>query len=351
MINWLYKHALKPVLFKFDPDLVHTMFVKVGVVCGNVSPLKTMIAKIYGEPDLNKPIIVDGLSFKGPVLLSAGFDYNAHLSHILISMGFAGEEVGSVTARPCPGNHPPRLRRLIKSKSIQVYKGLKNDGVEAIISRIKTKKIPAGFILGMSIAKTNDELNSSQPEGIKDYCYSFRRLNEEKIGDFYTINISCPNAFGGEDFAKAASLDVLLTEIKKISCQKPIYIKMPINKSWEEFQGLLEVIVEHHIHGVVIGNLNKNYHDADFPDEATEVFRGGLSGKPCRELSNQLIKKTRELYPQLTIMGCGGILSADDALEKIELGANLVQLITGMIFSGPQLINEINKEYGRKRDF
>ena len=349
MINWFYKNALKPVLFKFDPDLIHTLFVKVGVTCGNVTLLKKMIHNIYGEPHLDKPIVVDGLNYMGPVLLSAGFDYNAHLSHILFSMGFAGEEVGSVTARACPGNHPPRLRRLIKSQSIQVYKGLKNDGVEAIISRIKTKNIPEGFILGISIAKTNDEKNASQIEGIKDYCYSFRRLNEENVGDFYTINISCPNAFGGEDFANAKSLDILLTELKKNICHKPIYIKMPINKSWDEFQALLNVIDKHHIHGVVIGNLNKNYKDADFPGEATSEFRGGLSGKPCRELSNQLIKKTRELYPEMTIMGCGGILTTEDAMEKIQLGANLVQLITGMIFSGPQLMNDINKKFNFKK--
>src|SRR5690606_32921291 len=116
---------------------------------------------------------------------------------------------------------PPRLRRMIKSNSIQVYKGLKNDGVDAIIKRIKTKKIPPQFVLGISIAKTNDEQNSSQEEGIKDYCYSFKRLNEENIGDFYTINISCPNAFGGEDFAKPASLRLLLNELKKIPGTKP----------------------------------------------------------------------------------------------------------------------------------
>lgn len=345
MINWLYKNALKPVLFRFDPDLVHSMFVKVGVFCGDIPLLKKLIEGIYGKPDGQKHIVVDGLKYQGPVLLSAGFDYNAHLSHILFSMGFAGEEVGSVTARACPGNHPPRLRRLIKSQSIQVYKGLRNDGVDAIIKRIKNKNIPKDFVLGISIAKTNDQQNSSQEEGIKDYCYSFRRLNEESVGDFYTINISCPNAFGGEDFSKPDTLEVLLSEIKKIPCQKPIYIKMPINKSWEEFKNLLSVIDRLGFQGVVIGNLNKNYQDADFPAEATKEFRGGLSGKPCQELANQLIKKTRELYPKMTIMGCGGVLTPDDALEKLSLGANLIQLITGMIFTGPHLMKLINTKY------
>jgi dihydroorotate dehydrogenase len=345
MIAWFYKNALKPLLFQFDPDLVHTIFVKAGIICGDVPFLERIISGIYGRPNCHPTIIVDGIRYHGPVLLSAGFDYNAHLSHILFSMGFAGEEVGSVTARPCPGNHPPRLRRLIKSRSIQVYKGLKNDGVDAIIERIKNKNIPKGFVLGISIAKTNDQQNCSQEEGIKDYCYSFRRLNEEAVGDFYTINISCPNAFGGEDFAKPEALELLLKKIKAIPCYKPIYIKMPINKDWDCFKDLLCVIDRLGFQGVVIGNLNKNYQDADFPEEATKEFRGGLSGKPCQKLANQLIKSTRDQYPAMTIMGCGGVLTSEDAMEKLKLGANLVQLITGMIFTGPHLMNEINHSY------
>lgn len=345
MIKFLYKNALKPIAFKFDPDLVHTLFVKVGIICGDIPPLKSVINIIYGEPSGKKTLVVDGITYQGPVLLSAGFDYNAHLSPILFSMGFAGEEVGSVTARPCLGNPPPQTRRLIKSNSIQVYKGLKNDGVDAIIQRIKAKKVPSKFVLGISIAKTNDKLNAGQSEGIKDYCYSFKRLNEENIGDFYTINISCPNAFGGEDFGTPVALRLLLSELKKIPCTKPIYIKMPINLDWQDFKKLLEIIDEHGIQGVVIGNLNKKYEDADFPAEATKEYRGGLSGKPCQKLSNGLIAKTREHYPKMTIMGCGGVLTPEDALEKIRLGANLVQLITGMIFTGPHLMNDINKKF------
>lgn len=345
MISWMYQKALKPILFKFDPELVHDLFVGLGEKSAQIPLMKKTISLLYGRPSARNLLIVDGIQYHGPVILSAGFDYNAHLSDILYDIGFAGEEVGSVTARPCKGNHPPRLRRLLKSKSIQVYKGLKNEGVDKIIQRIKSKSIPQDFVLGISIAKTNDELNSSEEEGIKDYCYSFRRLNEENVGNFYTINISCPNAFGGEDFATPEKLDRLLSEIKKIPCKKPIYVKMPINKKWEEFNELIKIIKHHQLQGVVIGNLNKEYKYADFPDEATENFRGGLSGKPCRELSNNLIKLTRENYPNMTIMGSGGILRPEDALEKIHLGANLVQLITGMIFEGPHLINEINEEF------
>jgi dihydroorotate dehydrogenase len=343
MMKFLYQNALKPILFQFDPEVVHDTFVKIGSFISGKPPLIKLISIVYGPPK-RSPVIVDGVTYQGPLLLSAGFDYNAYLSDILYYIGLAGEEVGSVTARPCPGNPRPRLKRLIKSRSIQVYKGLRNDGVDEVIKRIKTKKIPPEFVLGISIAKTNDEKCADTQSGIDDYCYSLRRLVEEKIGDFYTINISCPNAFGGEDFATPDRLELLLSALGKIKHQRPMYIKMPINLSWEKFRPLLDVIKKHEFQGVVIGNLNKDYKDLDYPEEAPAHFRGGLSGRPCRELSNNLIKLTREYFPvNFTIIGAGGILSVKDAQEKINLGANLIQMISGMIFTGPQLINEINE--------
>jgi dihydroorotate dehydrogenase len=349
MMKMLYQKVLKPVLFKFDPEDVHDAFVTLGKVASKVPPLKGIIGLMYGRPKGAK-IVLDGITYDGPVLLSAGFDYNAHLSEVLYYLGLAGEEVGSVTARPSIGNPKPRMTRLIKSQSIQVYKGLRNDGVEVIIERIKKKKIPKGFVLGISIAKTNDEISSSMEEGIKDYCYGLKRLVEENIGDFYTINISCPNSFGGEDFTVPDRLDKLLAALKEVEHQRPVYIKMPINLSWDKFQALLEVIVSYKFHGVVIGNLNKNYDDLDDAMEKPANLRGGLSGRPCLKLSNELIKKTREHYPSgLTIMGCGGILTADDAMEKIDLGADVVQMITGMIFNGPHIVNEINNRYKARR--
>ena len=340
-----YKKILKPILFKFDPDLIHSLFTDIGICSYKYPTLNKIVRKMYGPPSGKKTIMIDGLKFQGPVILSAGFDYNGYLSPILYDMGFAGEEVGSVSARPSKGNPPPHLKRLVRSKSIQVYKGLKNDGVDAIIERIKGLNIPKDFVLGISIARTNDALCSDESEGIKDYLYSFKRLNEENIGSFYTLNISCPNAFTGENFSTPESLERLLRSIKEQKSSKPIYIKMPINKSWDQFNDLLKVIDKYKIQGVVIGNLNKDYNDLDFPDEVEGIQRGGLSGKPCFELSNKLIKKTRANYPNMTIFGCGGVMSAEDAMTKLEAGANIIQLISGMIFSGPQLMNEINKKH------
>ena len=378
----MYKHVLKPILFWFDPEGVHDMFTYTGKFLGSFWLGRYMTSWIYGYRGADISKTVDGITFRTPFLLSAGFDYNGHLDRILPCLGLGGEEVGSVTAKPCEGNPRPRLTRLPKSRSILVNKGLRNDGVERIISRFKSslrrddlqdddlrarpartrgifqqENIRASdgkssrsnnnrFIVGVSIAKTNCNDAATTQGAIDDYIYSFRRLNEEGVGDYYTLNISCPNAFGGEAFITASLLTELLDTIAKIPCQKPIYVKMPINIPWEQFDSLLQVIDSHKLQGVIIGNLNKDYSSLDFREEAPVEFHGGLSGKPCRALSTELIRKTREKYGRrFTVIGVGGVMSWKDAEEKFKAGADLIQLITGMIFEGPGLIGRLCKGY------
>jgi dihydroorotate dehydrogenase subfamily 2 len=350
MIKTLYKKLLKPLVFKLDPEFVHDSFMNLGELMGTNSVGRSLIGAMYGYKGKDISKIVDGITYKTPILLSAGFDYNARLVSILDKMSFGGEEVGSVTAKPCLGNEKPRLTRAKKSESIVVFKGLKNDGVDEVISRIKRKKIANDFVVGVSIARTNSIECAEIGAGIEDYYYSLKRLVDENIGKYYTINISCPNAFGGETFADVKRLPLLLEKLKTVQTSKPIYVKMPINLEWSEFNDLLDIIDSHKLNGVVIGNLNKNYEDLDYRDEAPKNYRGGLSGKPCRVLSNNLIEKTRSKFgDKKTIIGVGGILTAQDAIEKFRLGADLVQLITGMIFEGPHLINEIAQEYSKYR--
>ena len=342
----LYRKILKPVLFKFDPEKVHDLFIWKGEILGKYALTRKIVDIIYGYHGKDISKIVDGIKYRTPVMLSAGFDYNGKLTQILPSIGFGGEEIGSVTAYPCEGNVVPRLTRLPKSKSIIVNKGLRNDGVDKIIERIKSKILIPGFVLGISIARTNNERSVPIQAGIKDYMYSFRRLNEENIGDYYTINISCPNSFGGEAFTTPELLDRLLLSLRTIPCSKPVYIKMPINMSWDRFQSLIDIIIKNKINGVIIGNLNKDYSSLDVKNEAPYNFKGGLSGKPCTHPSTFLIGKTREYCGNsLTIIGCGGIMSPDTAMEKFSAGADLIHIITGMIFEGPGLVRRILRRY------
>ncbi|MEK7669044.1 MAG: quinone-dependent dihydroorotate dehydrogenase [Patescibacteria group bacterium] len=344
-----YQKLLKPILFKFDPERVHDFFVWTGEFLGKNILSRKLVSFFYKYKGKNISKVVDGLKYQTPFILSAGFDYNGRLLNILSEISFGGAEIGSVTARPCSGNKKPRLKRLPKSRSILVNKGLKNDGVEIIIERLKKYHKKGDFVVGVSIAQTNDEKNCSVQTGLEDYFYSWKRLNEENVGDYYTINISCPNAFGGEMFTNPELLNLLISKISIIKCQKPIYVKMPINLEWLEFNELLKVLDKFEmIKGVVIGNLNKDYNSLDYKDEAPKEFWGGLSGKPCFKLSNELIRKTRTTYDQrFTIIGVGGVMSPQNMIEKFEAGADLVALITGMIYNGSSFIKELSKEYGK----
>ena len=352
VMKTLYKRALKPILFKFDPELVHDVFVSAGEILGSFTVTRGLIgmAYRYTGPDISKT--VDGIRYHTPVALAAGFDYNGRLTRILPSVGFGGDEIGSITARYCDGNQPPRLRRCVRSGALVVSKGLKNDGVDAFIQKMKQTPREPGFVLGVSIARTNDDLAVGLEEGIEDYATSLQKLVDANVGDFYTINISCPNVHGGESFAEPLALRTLLERLMAIEHDKPIYAKMPINLAWPEFREITDIVVDHGLDGVVIGNLNKEYDSLRYRDEAPAGYAGGLSGEPCRDLSTELIRKTREhCGDDLTIIGCGGIMTSEDALEKFRAGADLLQLITGMIFEGPHLMKDIGHAYARNRSW
>jgi dihydroorotate dehydrogenase len=344
-----YTNVLRPIFFKFDPEFMHDFMVFWGEAFGAFPPARWLISLVWGYRGRDISKVVDGVRYERPILLSAGFDTDGRLSCILSNISFGGEEVGSVTARPCEGNAKPRLTRLIRNNSLVVWKGLRNQGAEVIAKRLLHKKTEKGFVVGISIAQTNDENVCDAESGLEDYYQTFKIMNEKGVGDYYTINISCPNTFGGETFATPELLTRLLTKLATVPCDKPRYIKMPINLAWDDFNALLKIIDKFDYDGVVVGNLNKKYSDLSFPEDAPREWRGGLSGKPCFELSNELIRRTRESYGErFTIIGVGGIFSAEDAMVKFRSGADLVQLITGMIFEGPSLVGKICDAYEKE---
>lgn len=348
-MDTLYRCVLKPILFRFTPDTMHTLFMAIGEILGKFSCSRKLLRMFYDYKGPNIAKTIDGVTYRTPILLSAGFDTDGRLTRILPSLGFSGEEIGSITALPCEGNPKPRMVRMPRNKSIVVFKGLRNNGVDALIKKLSHTKREKDFVLGISIARTNNcDANKSTDASIDDYVASFTKLNAANIGDYYTINISCPNAFGGETFTEPALLALLLPRIKAIPCTKPIYLKMPINLEWEKFNALLRIADSNGIHGVVIGNLNKEYNEVDHPEDCPVQYRGGLSGKPCSKRSTALIHKTRETYgDRFTIFGVGGILTPEDAMEKFDAGADLVQLVSGMIFEGPGLISKIASAYAK----
>jgi dihydroorotate dehydrogenase len=343
IIHSIYKAVIKPILFKFEPGAVHNHFLRVGSVLGRYGITRAVIRKLFSYKHPALAQTVEGLSFDNPVGLSAGFDKDAYLLNILPSVGFGFSQVGTVTLHPYKGNPKPHAYRLPKSKALVVYYGLKNEGVKKIIPRIKQARATSTKV-SISIGKTNHDSTKTTEGGIKDYMGGLEKVIQSGVGDFYTLNISCPNTFGGEPFTTPDKLDKLLTQISVLKRTKPLFLKMPIHLPWEEFRPLLEIAVKHEVNGVIIANLGKDRSHSGILDPIPEHVKGSISGKPTWDASNELISQTYQAYgKKLVIIGVGGIFSAEDAYEKIQRGATLVQLITGMIFEGPQLIGEINR--------
>ena len=204
------------------------------------------------------------------------------------------------------------------------------------------------FPLGVSIGKTNSvEVAGTQKDAVEDVVEAFQKFEKARLrNNYYELNISCPNLKGGVSFYPPKELNALLNAIGKLKIKKPVLVKMPIEKSDREALEMLDVIVKHKwITGVIFGNLQKDRKDPSFvQDEIKQAGVGNFSGKPTFRRSNELIKLAYSEYgKKLIIIGCGGVFTAEDAYRKIRLGATLIQMITGMIFEGPQRITQINR--------
>ena len=340
----VYISIIKPILFTRHPDDVHTGLIQLGK-CVQKLPVVFHLPRLwsYQSPKLTQRVF--GLDIRNPVGLSAGFDKDIELAPLMSSVGFGFMTGGSITAKECAGNPKPWFHRLPHSRALVVHAGLPNKGVKAVTNRIAhyPERLFRDMPLAVSVAKTNTIQSATDNEAIIDYCESLQVLNSHHVGQWYEINISCPNTYGGEPFTTPARLRKLLDAIDALNIDRPVVIKMPIDKSWKEFRSLLEVIVSHKVDGVAIGNLSHSRQEVDARDGLTQAVKGNISGLPTRRLSTDLIRHTYAAYGnRLIIIGIGGIFSAADAYEKIRAGASLVALVTGMIFEGPQLIGEIN---------
>ena len=344
LIGFLYRKILRPIFFRFDPEKVHNDAIVIGKILGSNFLFRKTTALFFNFSDKALEQNIGGIKFKNPIGLAAGFDKDAKIIRIMPAVGFGFTEVGSITGEYCPGNPRPRLWRLPKSKAIVVNYGLNNDGAEAIAKRLAGKKGLNNIPLGISIAKTNSSEAVEIEREIGDYLKVARLF--ANIGDYLTLNISCPNAYGSQPFVEAERLSRLLSEVARLHLQKPVFLKLPPDISFDLVAQIIELAAQQRVSGFICSNLTKDRNRARVePDEANlaPASVGGISGKPTGELANRQIayiyQKTRG---QKIIIGCGGIFTAADAYQKIKLGASLVQLITGLIFEGPQVVSEIN---------
>lgn len=342
-----YRLLVKPIFFKFDPESVHDVISAFGARLGHwpLTQALTRVAFDYDHPMLRTTVA--GIPVKNPFGLSAGFDKEGRLVDILPHVGFGFMEIGSITGTPCAGNAKPRLWRLPKSKGLVVYLGLNSSGAASIAQRLRSKT-PA-FPWMLSMAKANVPELDGDVEGIADYVKAARAL--DGLGAIRVINISCPNTTGGEPFQEPAKLDRLLSALDPLLHQ-PVFIKMPAERDLDKVDALVDVATRHNITGFICTNLSSDRSNPLLRD-AVVPPKGGLSGKLVEQTSNTVLSHIyRSTGGRMTLIGVGGIFTAEDAYRKIRLGASVVQLITGMIYRGPSAISEMKRGLVRllKRD-
>jgi len=351
MIGLLYRKILKPILFLFPADDVHVFFLKMGNFIGRY-PFFRHISRFfffYKNDSLSQNIF--NLEFTNPIGLAAGFDYNADLIEVLPDISFGYQAIGTVTFWPYKGNAKPMLGRLPKSKSLLVNKGFKNHGIESILNKVsKTeKRIP----LGISIGSTN-KLYKNIDEMIEDIISSFKKVTAQNYFDYYELNISCPNLINVESlkdkFDEPIGFGILLNKLSYLNINKPLFVKMYLEKSVRDTILLTEVAsIYPFVKGFIFSNLVKNRNNPLFDkNEIANAGKGNFSGKPTEQITNDLISEVYKKYKnRFLIIGCGGVFTGRDAYEKIKRGATLVQLITGMIYEGPSVIGKINKDLAK----
>jgi len=346
IIGFFYRNVFKPICFSQDPEIVHDKFTSVGEFLGSHRFTKFVVKCLFLYKNKMLAQNVCDINFSNPIGLSAGFDYEAKLTQILSDMGFGFHTVGTITHLPYEGNPKPRLGRLPKSQSLLVNKGFKSSGAKAGIKKLE--KLNFKNPIGISIGRTNgNEDVTIQSQAVNDIVSSFKLWEESKVEhSYYELNISCPNLFGSASFYSPQNLDELLEALFKLGITKPVFIKMPINELDESVLSMLKIASKYNfITGVIFGNLQKDRSDPSFVKEEIETAtKGHFSGKPTFKRSTELIRLTSKNFnKRFIIIGCGGIFTAKDAYEKIKAGASLLQMITGMIFNGPQSISDINR--------
>jgi dihydroorotate dehydrogenase len=349
VIRAIYARVLKPFFFRNDPERVHDWMTRAGIILGATGAGRALSTALFDYE--NEEVLaqdIRGIHFRNPVGLSAGFDKNAQLTNILPSVGFGFVEVGSITGEPCAGNPKPRLWRMPKSKGLVVYYGLKNDGCEVVAKRLsragragqragETRPVP----IGASVAMTNCRQNTNIENAIADFAKAFRVM--EPHASYVTVNISCPNTLGGQPFVAPDAFDALFDVLDLIPTEKPVFIKISPDMSEAQLDSLLDMARHHRIHGIICANLTKPRDNDNIADSDVPAV-GGMSGALVQGLADDMLAHIyRREGKRFILVGCGGIFTAEDAYKKIRLGASLVQLITGMVFEGPQLIGEVNK--------
>ena len=328
---------IRKILFFFDAEQIHEFSVYSIKLINRLPFASLIIKKFFYLSDINLERKLLGLNFKNPIGLAAGFDKNAECYNEFSNFGFGFIEIGTVTPVPQPGNPKKRIFRLVEDKSIINRLGFNNKGLDKVVKNLDKKR---DIIIGANIGKNFFTKNE---DAYKDYLKCLNGLN--KYVDYFAINISSPNTKGLRDFHDKSLLGPFLKKLinanNKMTKPKPMLLKISPDLDNTQLDDIIQLVMDLNIDGVIATNTTTS-RDGLMSKYKEET--GGLSGMLLKERSNLIISYLRKkLGNNFPIIGVGGIMSPQDAIEKFESGADLVQLYTGFIYEGPGLIKNINK--------
>ena len=337
----MYKYLLRPLLFRFDPEFTHELTLEWLSRAGKLSPVTSLLRRLYGDRVRNLPVNLMGIDFPGPVGLAAGLDKEARCITALSTFGFSHLELGTVTPEPQPGNPAPRMFRLPEQQAIINRMGFNSGGIRPFLENIAStrKSIPLGINLGKN-------LNTPIEQAAGDYILGLRQLY--LYADYFTINISSPNTKNLRDLQSEDALDSLLNEIMKtrkdLSAEfkrtVPVTVKIAPDIENSGIPALAALLLKHNIDAVIATNTTIDHSAVAGSQHANEA--GGLSGRPLRERANEVVSLLyQELQGKVPIIGVGGISSAEDAWQRLLAGAEMVQIYSSFIYNGPGIIAEI----------
>ena len=357
----MYKY-FRPLLFRLDPETAHQLTLRLMRICG-IEPIHSILQVIYSAP--SKPVDAFGLTFKNPIGLAAGYDKDAAAIKGLSAFGFGHVEVGTVTPQPQPGNPRPRVFRLLEDEAVINRMGFPSRGSEFVQKRLDPSRRDGVFerfiglfqrsrkrvlrtnkngemILGINLGKNKDTPNE---EAVLDYlellqCFAL-------YADYLAINISSPNTVGLRQLQGGAALEGLLTQLhaqrqfeeKKLEKRLPLLVKLSPDLSEDEIEDAVAVILDSHMDGIIVTNttLARDGLVSELRGES-----GGLSGSPLRLRSEAVLRQVvKRANGKIPIVSVGGIMNPEDAKCRLELGATLIQIYTGLIYQGPGLVKKI----------
>ena len=344
----MYKHILKPILFRFNPETAHNLTFSALNVLRHIPFAQSIIRAIYKKesPSLEKEVF--GIKFPNPVGLAGGLDKNGEFYNDMANFGFGFVEIGSLTPQPQDGNPKPRCFRVPQDRAIINRFGINNKGVHNAVEQLKKER--PNVIVAANISKNTTSINE---DAAKDYESAFALLYD--FVDMFVVNVSCPNVVGLTSLQDISFLSEIVDKLLNLRMYydeyRPILLKVSPDLSKEQLDDIIDYCLRSGIDGMVAGNTTRSRDGLTISQEKIEkIGNGGMSGAPVHKKNVELVRYINEKSQgKLPIIGVGGIMSESDAQDMIDAGASLVEIYSGFIYEGPALVKRIIKHLESNR--